>query len=120
MEVHDEGEVDRAVEAGARIIGINNRDAKWHDIYSLDLALARQHAVQLAVGRMEQHAVRADEVALRRDEASRPEHSRATLWTEVHDPRFTPDVVAALAAPVDLPRVLDRALDAIIDAYLPA
>ena len=43
----------------------------------LDLALPRQHAVQLAVRRMEQHAVRADQMSLRRDEPAARRKLRA-------------------------------------------
>jgi indole-3-glycerol phosphate synthase len=38
VEIHDEGELDKAIEAGSRIIGINNRDLKTFDV-SLETSL---------------------------------------------------------------------------------
>jgi len=38
VEVHDEGELDRALEGGAEIVGINNRDLRTFEV-SLDTTL---------------------------------------------------------------------------------
>ena len=45
VEVHDETELDRAVAAGARLIGVNNRDLKT---FQVDLATTEQLAKRLA------------------------------------------------------------------------
>jgi indole-3-glycerol phosphate synthase len=44
VEVHDRGELDRALAAGARIVGVNNRDLKTLAV-SLDTALALAPAI---------------------------------------------------------------------------
>ena len=44
VEVHDENELDRALAAGAQIIGVNNRDLKT---YKVDLATTEQLAEKL-------------------------------------------------------------------------
>ena len=38
VEVHDEGELDRALESGAEMIGVNNRDLRTFEV-SLETAL---------------------------------------------------------------------------------
>jgi indole-3-glycerol phosphate synthase len=45
VEVHDEGELDRAVAMGARLIGVNNRDLKT---FKVDLATTERLAKKLA------------------------------------------------------------------------
>lgn len=45
VEVHDEAELDRALHAGARLIGVNNRDLKT---FTLDLATTERVAARLA------------------------------------------------------------------------
>jgi len=45
VEVHDEAELDRAVTAGARLIGVNNRDLKT---FKVDLATTERLAARLA------------------------------------------------------------------------
>ena len=49
-----------------------------------DLALARQHAVQLVIRRVEQHAVRADQMAFWRDEPAARRQLRALRITLRH------------------------------------
>ncbi|MDB6021913.1 MAG: Indole-3-glycerol phosphate synthase [Pedosphaera sp.] len=44
VEVHDEAELDRALAAGARVIGVNNRDLK---IFKVDLATTERLAAKL-------------------------------------------------------------------------
>ncbi len=48
VEVHDETELDRAVAAGARLIGVNNRDLKT---FSVDLGTTVRLAARLAAAR---------------------------------------------------------------------
>jgi len=50
VEVHDEAELDRALAAGAELIGANNRDLK---IFKVDLATTERLAARLAAGRSE-------------------------------------------------------------------
>jgi indole-3-glycerol phosphate synthase len=45
VEVHDEGELDRAVAAGAELVGVNNRNLKT---FTVDLATTEQLAARLA------------------------------------------------------------------------
>lgn len=47
VEVHDEGELERALAAGAELIGVNNRDLKT---FKVDLATTERLAVRLRAG----------------------------------------------------------------------
>lgn len=47
VEVHDERELDRALEGGARIIGVNNRDLRT---FRVDLAIAETLAARMPAG----------------------------------------------------------------------
>lgn len=49
VEVHDEGEVDRALEAGAEIVGINNRDLRT---FQVDLATTHRLRPRIPTGRI--------------------------------------------------------------------
>ena len=46
VEVHDEAELDRALEAGAQLIGVNNRDLKT---FKVDLATTERLAARLRI-----------------------------------------------------------------------
>ncbi|MBI5397819.1 MAG: indole-3-glycerol phosphate synthase TrpC [Verrucomicrobia bacterium] len=48
VEVHDEAELDRALAAGAKIIGVNNRDLKT---FKVDLAITERLAKRLPSGK---------------------------------------------------------------------
>jgi len=54
VEVHDEGELDRALAAGAQIIGVNNRDLKT---FKVDLATTEHLAEKLRHSRQSQGKV---------------------------------------------------------------
>ena len=66
VEVHDRGELDRALAAGARIVGVNNRDLKTLAV-SLDTALALAPAIPDDVVAVAESGIRtgADLVRLR-------------------------------------------------------
>ena len=63
VEVHDETELDRALTAGAQLIGVNNRDLKT---FTVDLATTERLAAKLFEGRGSKVETRsgADEAAL--------------------------------------------------------
>ena len=58
VEVHDRGELDRALAAGARIVGVNNRDLKTLAV-SLDTALALAPAIPDDVVAVAESGIRA-------------------------------------------------------------
>ena len=47
VEVHDERELERAVDGGARLIGVNNRDLR---VFSVDLATSERLGAQIPTG----------------------------------------------------------------------
>ena len=63
VEVHDEAELDRAVDSGAEIIGVNNRDLTTFEV-SLDTSLRLAERVPAGVIKVSESGIRsADDVA---------------------------------------------------------
>jgi indole-3-glycerol phosphate synthase len=56
VEVHDEAELDRALAAGARLIGVNNRDLRTFEV---DLATTERLAAKMGAGRNQLAGARA-------------------------------------------------------------
>lgn len=57
VEVHDRGELERAVGAGARIVGVNNRNLKTMEV-SLDTALSLSSAIPDGVVKVAESGIR--------------------------------------------------------------
>jgi indole-3-glycerol phosphate synthase len=61
VEVHDEAELDRALAAGAQLIGVNNRDLRS---FKVDLATTERLAARLRISTSSTHKARRDTFAL--------------------------------------------------------
>jgi indole-3-glycerol phosphate synthase len=68
VEVHDRGELDRALGAGARIVGVNNRNLKTMEV-SLDTAVSLCPAIPEGVVRVAESGIRTGEDVRRLREA---------------------------------------------------
>ena len=68
VEVHDRGELDRALGAGARIVGVNNRNLKTMEV-SLDTAVSLGPAIPDGVVRVAESGIRTGEDVRRLREA---------------------------------------------------
>ena len=88
VEVHDEGELESALAAGADLIGINNRDLSSFEV---DLAVTEKLASRLPEGVV---------VDLRRAHAAVQDHEkrsgyrRIVVWRNLQDPRALDSVDA--------------------------
>jgi indole-3-glycerol phosphate synthase len=68
VEVHDEAELDRALESGAEIIGINNRDLRTFEV-SLDISLQLRPRVPAGIPVVAESGIRTAEDVRRLAEA---------------------------------------------------
>ncbi|MGD8895293.1 MAG: indole-3-glycerol phosphate synthase TrpC [Acidobacteriota bacterium] len=60
VEVHDRGELDRALEAGARVVGVNNRNLKTMEV-SLQTAISLSSAIPDGVVKVAESGIRTGE-----------------------------------------------------------
>jgi indole-3-glycerol phosphate synthase len=68
VEVHDDAELDRALESGARILGVNNRDLRTFQV-SLDTSIRLAPRIPVEVIRVSESGIHSREDVIRLSEA---------------------------------------------------